>query len=609
MKIKILDSFVADKISAGEVIERPLSVVKELMENSIDAGASSITVEIRNGGKSYIRVSDDGSGIASDEVEIAFKRHATGKISTIDDLGAITTLGFRGEALASIAAVSRLTLYTKCTDERSGTKLVLHGGRKASLEEIGMDKGTTFVVEDIFYNTPARRKFMKSDAAEASAIIDMVQRLAIYYSDIRFKLINNGTSVITTPGDGKTFNAILSVYPMREYANLIHVYCNMDRYGYENEIKIEGYVSDPGTTRKSRRSHIFVVNGRIVSSDVIEKGIEGGYGDRVFEGYPIAIMFITVPPESIDVNIHPGKREIKFLKEKQIAEAVSKAIRDSIKGESGVPSAVHENRVSLGNYSIEEVKADHVSHDNISDQLDLVTYLEEKRENEDNYSDNFTEKLEDVILTNEEKEIAGRSFDFNKLKLAGYFFNTYILLQGEDAIFVLDQHAAHERINYEKLIDSYNTSEHLAQPILTPYTVKVSAALYNSDGGWIKTAERLGFEVEDFGVNTFLIRGIPEYMDMDEAVGFIRTFIDGVNESGEFETNMTDRPLNFEVVDKLIMKACKASVKANDSLNGQEISDLIVQLSRCRNPFSCPHGRPTFVKVTKYEVERAFKRK
>ena len=325
--IKVLDSFVADKIAAGEVIERPVSAVKELIENSIDAGADSIIVEIRGGGKSYIRVTDNGCGIAADEAEIAFLRHATSKISSVADLDRIGTLGFRGEALASIAAVSRLTLVTRTSDSAFGLKLVMHGGKLLSNERTGANPGTSMIVEDLFYNTPARRKFMKSDAREASAIIELVQQFAVYYAGIRFMMISNGQTLFTTAGNSDVMSVIKTLYPDLASKPLIAI--DADR--------VKGYVSDPGNTRNSRRGQLFFVNGRLVSSSVLERGLEEGYGGRIFSGFPVAILFIDADPSEIDVNIHPGKREIRFLKQEEVRKAVSDAVNKAVMTEAGVP--------------------------------------------------------------------------------------------------------------------------------------------------------------------------------------------------------------------------------------------------------------------------------
>lgn len=622
--IKVLDSFVSDKIAAGEVIEKPLSIIKELIENSIDAGASSIIVEIKNGGKSYIRVTDNGSGIVSDELETAFLRHATGKISTVQDLDKINTLGFRGEALASISAVSRLTVVTRTQDSMVGTKLVMHGGKKISLESVGSNTGTTMIVEDIFYNIPARRKFMGSDAREASAIISLVEKLAIYYASIKFMLINNDKTIISTTGNGDYRSAISNVYPDKEYKDLIEV----------NSQTVRGYISAPSVTKTNRKGQIFFVNGRIVSSKVIEKGIEDGYGRRIFSGYPIAVLFVTVPPETIDVNIHPGKKEIKFLDENNIINEISKAIesalnvnkpvaelhpkRDVFQSSYVVNESVDENSInSVKNLdyidSTNHVNANHVNVSEekvIAEPISVKEYIATRNLHScDNNDDSSNAKiiseddfhsidLEDDSRSIDLDEATSRPFEFEDLSYAGYIFNSYIVTETRDAIYMVDQHAAHERIFYEKLINEYNNQQHNIQPILAPFLIEVSSAVYNTDRGWIELMQRMGYDIEDFGENTFVVRGIPSFMTLAEADTFAHRFIDNI---GDLRDNST-------VIDKLIVKSCKAAVKANNRLSDMEIKELLDKLSMCSNPFCCPHGRPTFIKMTRYEIERTFKR-
>lgn len=596
--IKVLDSFVSDKIAAGEVIERPLSIVKELVENSVDAGASEIIVEIRNGGKSYIRITDNGCGIPSTEVETAFERHATGKIETVSDLDHIETLGFRGEALASIAAVSRVTLYTKTSDEDLGTKLTINGGRVVAKDVTGMNGGTTIVVEDVFYNTPARRKFMRTDAAESSAVIDLIQRVAIYYSGISFRMMNNGQNVLSTTGNGSIIEAIMSIYPTKDHSELIRVDSGI----------VSGYISDPGTTKTSRRGQIFFVNGRIVNSDVIEKGIKEGYGDRLFSGFPIAILFIDVDPSTVDVNIHPNKKEVKFVDAKEISNAVSVAIKQVIASQNAIPSAVHHNDTAVKDPKRQSTET------TLSEQFDLKSYLAEKRasainDEKDTVDSLYTSENNDIIITKKDTDDphieiespGNRPFEFDDLSFIAYLFDTYIvMMSGDGILYVLDQHAAHERILYESLVGRYESEDHLSQPMLIPLTIETSSDIYNDERTWMRELKRFGYDISDFGTNTFIIREIPEYMTRAEAEVFARAFMEG------YESNCGG---NRVVIDKLITRSCKSAVKANDRLSRPEISDLLDRLSQCVNPFSCPHGRPTFIKISKYDIERAFKRK
>ena len=643
--IRILDEFIADKIAAGEVIERPLSIVKELIENSIDADSSQIVIEIKNGGKSYIRVTDNGSGIATDEVELAFERHATGKISKLSDLDHINTLGFRGEALASITAISRLTVYTKTADSELGTKLKMQGGTTVGLEKTGMNTGTTMVVEDIFYNTPARRKFMKSDAAEATVIIDMIQKLAIYYSNIAFRLINNKQTVIATPGTGDILTTIQSIYP--SYRELIEI----------NGDYVHGFISDPGSTKSNKRGQIFFVNGRYISSSTIEKGITKGYGDRIFSGYPICILFLEVNPETIDVNIHPNKKEIKFLQENDIVKDIENAIKRVINSENTIPSAMglrSECSSDIFSSSAVNDKASsgtntsgaldtHTSftdkNEDTSAQLDIKAYLESKTrvsDNDESYDsnkhtssgDNYdskeiflddTQQKDSFDIVNQKLKIndidkdsviikkqiqlkapAAKAFDFESLVYKGYLFDTYIIMQSNDVAYLVDQHAAHERIMYERFINMYNDSEHVSQPMLMPFSLETSSDIYGAERFWMDDLIKLGFDIDDFGNNTFIVRGIPTYMDRGEAELFLHTYI-------EDPESRSDRG-NTTVVDKLIMRSCKAAVKGNNKLSIMEIEELLEQLKKCVNPFSCPHGRPTFIRFTLSDISRAFKR-
>ena len=592
--IRVLDSFTADKIAAGEVIERPVSAVKELVENSIDAGASQIIVEIRGGGKSYMRITDDGCGIAPQEAETAFLRHATSKISSIADLDEIVSLGFRGEALASIAAVSRLTMVSRTAEEASGIKLVMHGGKIISSERTGANKGTTIIVEDLFYNTPARRKFMKSDAREASAVIELIQQFAIYYAGIKFMMISNGQTVFTTSGDGDVLAAADALYPDLHAHRLIPV---------EGD-SVRGYVSDPGTTRTSRKGQFFFVNGRLVDSQIIEKGLIDGYSGRIFSGHPLAILFIDQDPRDIDVNIHPGKREIRFLRQDEVRQNITDAVNTAVMSVRGVPEVFAPEKASSETAEPGTTRPEtEMNSGSGSGQRSIKEYLKtlERPAASAAASDVLHTAASEVREEMPSFESGPAApFDFSELVLKGYVFDTYIIMQGGDSLYVFDQHAAHERVFYEKFMEGYRNSTHIPQPVLTPFTIDVSADVYLSERNHLDGLRSMGYDIEDFGDRTFLVRGVPEYMTLEEADGFARGWFEGSDEL---------RGGNGAVRDKLIMRSCKSAVKANDSLSETEISDLMKKLSECENPFSCPHGRPTFVRVTSYEIERSFRRK
>ncbi|MBQ6314596.1 MAG: DNA mismatch repair endonuclease MutL, partial [Mogibacterium sp.] len=571
---------------------------------------------------SYIRITDDGSGIPGEETETAFLRHATSKISKMTDLDNITSLGFRGEALASIAAVSKLTMVTRVREKAAGSRLMLHGGRVISNETAGANPGTTIVVEDLFYNTPARRKFMGSDAREGSQIIDLIEQYAVCYSDIRFMMIRNGETVFTTSGDGDTLSAIRTIYPDTDHADLIPV----------SGTDVTGYISDPGTTRSTRKGQLFFVNGRLVSSNVIEKGLEKGYGGRVFSGFPIAILFIEADPSEIDVNIHPGKREIKFLKADEVIKNISDAVADAMRLEESVPAAIMSGRQPVTSEDILHNDAPYISERTIAadksapkeapsgsgkaaqyrevrdtadfagEQSSIREYLGSLRREaapapEPQGEESQAEELA-PRLTIEKPSV--RPFDFSELVYKGYIFDTYIIMESRDSIYMFDQHAAHERIYYEQFLTAYSESSHLPQPVLTPVTINVSADVYYTGREMLEPLHRMGFDISDFGAGTFIMRGVPSFVTQKEASDFVKAFFDSIDDAS---------CRNDKVIDKLIMKSCKSAVKGGEKLSEMEIRELIGKLSECENPYACPHGRPTFIRFTRYEIERSFRRK
>ena len=603
--IKVLDKNVADKIAAGEVIERPISIVKELVENALDAGADNLVVEIKNGGKTYIRVTDNGCGIPCEEVETAFLRHATSKIETASDLDAIDTLGFRGEALASIAAVTRTELVTKTADRKTGTRLVLHGGAVILKEQTGCPDGTTIVITDLFYNTPARLKFMKTDSAESGLIIDFISQMALAYKNVKFRLINNGKILFSTLGDGNRLNTILRVYNDVDARNMVPVSFK------EDGIEIEGYISTPAFSKTTRGSQIFFVNGRVVSSKVIERGVTAGYKERLFEGrYPVTYLFLHVDPHTIDVNIHPNKREVRFDHETLVTDFISRAIRDALSTKDAVvdagnlfrnmdkkisPSKVYERVFE----PFREKEPEKISRK--EDQVDikqLLSTIENPASEETSTKAIHHEEGTGPSIEIYEPQL--KPFDFSELEITGVIFDTYITAVDGSSFYLIDQHAAHERIFYEKLVGEYESSENARQSLLVPLIINVSLAVSENHFDWLDALAKMGFTIDEFGSGTFRITEIPMFMELSEAEDFVNQFIENINDS----TNLS----NKVVIDKLIMMSCKAAVKANDILRMDEIRALINDLSSCINPFSCPHGRPTFIRLTHYEIEKMFKR-
>lgn len=635
--IRVLDKSIADKIAAGEVIDRPVSIIKELLENSLDAGADSITVEIRNGGKSYIRVTDNGCGIESDQVEIAFRRHATSKISSEKDLDAIGTLGFRGEALASICAVSRVELITKTRDARTGQKALVDGSRIVENTATGCPDGTTVTVRDLFYNVPARRKFMGSDSAETRRIVDMVSRISLAYVDVKITLINGNKTVFATRGNGNIYNNIIKIYGSDIGRDLLPV------DGRQGDFIIRGFVSPPSESAPSRNKQIFCVNGRVVSSKVLEKGLEDAYREKLFAGrFPVAFLFLSLPPEKLDVNVHPTKKEIRFDDDFEVEDFVRTNVSKALRAKESLPQIRGENlknQVSTGEeqtvnlyqktpatalYANDNGEKNTTTDGRIfeknasgaaavqtpgsaavtapevpvvkvreqGEQVEIKSLLSEMREERQD-----TEQRDREMTP---KKPDRRDFDFRELHYMGALFNTYIMACDDDDFYLIDQHAAHERVFYEKLLRQYNEREKLSQQLLLPLNMNVSANVTVTEDVWIEDVRSMGYDIEFFGSNTYIVREIPAFMELREAEDFL---IDFFKELGS-RPDLTDR----NVLEKIVMRSCKSAVKGGDVLTEAEIDGLIKDLSACVNPFSCPHGRPTFIRMTRYEIEKLFKR-
>ena len=626
--IRILDKGTADKIAAGEVIDRPVSIIKELLENSLDAEASAITVEIKNGGKSYIRVTDNGCGIPADQAELAFMRHATSKISTADDLDAIHTLGFRGEALASICAVSRVELITKTADAKAGRRIVVEGSRVIENIATGCPDGTTVTVRDLFYNVPARRKFLASDSAETRRITDMVSRISLAYGDVKITLINGGRKVFSTGGRGNIFNNIVTVYGNEAGRDLLPV--DSSRNGFV----LKGFVSSPAASSPSRSRQIFCVNGRIVSSRIMERGLEAAYREKLFHGrFPIAFLFLSVPAEKVDVNVHPTKKEIRFDDEFEIEDFIKESVRRALSVREALPQVragsirnavpadaggqtereLAEDRSaerkecktspeeeSTDNASVKEKAFDYAPAERErpyeEQQVDIKTLLSNMRRQQESADEmQDADGLEPMPSTSDED-----GFDFRKLRYMGVVFDTYIIASGDDELYLIDQHAAHERVFYERLLAQYNSTDKMTQQLIMPVNISVAANVASCEDMWLEDVRAMGYELEFFGNNTYIVRGVPAFMELSEAEAFMSDFFKAVEE----RPDLTDR----RVLEKIITRSCKSAVKGGDVLSDAEIRRLIDDLSSCDNPFSCPHGRPTFIRMTRYELEKMFKR-
>lgn len=596
--IRILDKHVADKIAAGEVIDRPVSIIKELLENSLDAEATSIAIEIKNGGKSYIRVTDNGCGILAEEVELAFRRHATSKITAAEDLDAIETLGFRGEALASICAVARVELITKTSDAKMGRKVVIEGSEVLENSAIGCPDGTTITVRDLFYNVPARSKFLATDSAETRRIVDMVSRIALSYGDVKISLTSGSSKVFSTRGHGNILNNIMSVYGTEMGKDLLPVEKSLSGF------VLKGFVSSPAASAPSRSKQIFCVNGRIISSNVIEKALDEAYKEKLFHGrFPIAFLFLAMPPEKLDVNVHPTKKEVRFDDDHEVLDFVAKAVREALtvkeavpqiklyeKQDQGIQYTFNDIREPETKFSVEEEKTSTITEEKLQapkevDIKNILTTIRAKSEEEVNLS------LD---------EPSRKPFDFDALTPIGAIFNTYIIAADEDSFYLVDQHAAHERVFYERLLTQYNGADKNRQTLLMPLSFNVSAQVASTEDMWLDKVSSMGYDIEFFGSNTYLVREIPAFMDLDEAESFLSDMFKALEDKPDLT--------NMKTLEKIITRSCKSAVKGGDRLDMQEIDALMKDLKACINPFSCPHGRPTFIRMTKYEIEKLFKR-
>ncbi|MBQ9060023.1 MAG: DNA mismatch repair endonuclease MutL [Firmicutes bacterium] len=609
--IRVLDKSVADKIAAGEVIDRPVSIVKELVENSLDAGASSITVELKKGGKEYIRITDDGCGIDPDETELAFRRHATSKIEREEDLDSIRSLGFRGEALASICAVARVDMITKTEEAHAGRHVICEGSEILCNSQTGCPEGTTITVRDLFYNVPARKKFLGTDGAESRRIIDLMSRIALAYPDVRFRVINGQKEAFSTTGRGSILDNICRIYGRDIGRDLVPVDYSRDDY------LLRGFVSSPGVSTSSRNRQFFCVNGRVVSSKTVEQGLEKSYRERLFPGrFPMAFLFLQVPADQLDVNVHPTKKEIRFDDPFAVEDFVSYAVEAALTQRQAIPAVdtdrAKEVRPAETSEPAESAPEEHAApaaeHRTTSaetpmpsgEQVDIKNLLESMRQDsvlrEPDRPD--APMISDPIR--EEMEEQADTLDISSLDIIGSVFNTYVITTDGECVYLIDQHAAHERIFYEKLLRQYHSSDKLQQEMLIPLQISVSADLESIEDSWIGYLRDMGYDIENFGGRMYIVRAVPAFADPEETERFLRQML--------LELEQGPKIHSFAGLDRLIMRSCKSAIKGGDVMHPSELRALLTQLAACDRPWSCPHGRPTIVKLTRYDLERMFKR-
>ncbi len=671
-QIHILDSETIDKIAAGEVVERPASVVKELVENAVDAGATAITVEAKDGGIECIRVTDNGCGMSKEQLRTAFLRHATSKIENADDLSKISSLGFRGEALSSISAVSKVELITKTKDILTGTRIILEGAVEKAFEEIGAPDGTTFIMRNLFYNTPVRRKFLKQPATEGGYIADLMEHLALSRPDISFKFVLGNQTRFHTSGNGDLREVIYRIYGREVAGALVPIQFE------NNGIRIEGFLGKPILVRSNRNFEIYYINGRFIKSNVIAKAIEEGYKEYLMQHkFPLCVLHIQMDPERVDVNVHPTKMDVRFSDGITVCNLIADAVRQTLKNREMIPNATLTDDREEKKAEQEALKeAQKVRTPEPFEQKRESTYrvMEEARYQAESpktpdfkknpvWSRVFTDEEESIenetvsvqakvqkevqeddffveaILPEEDKEKIVSSADDvkqtqgmsdlnndkkqeikqgtaeqmnlfeekmlsvdnrSRYHIIGQVFDTYWLVQFEDKLFIIDQHAAHEKVKYERLMKQYHEKHILSQNLMPPVIVSLSgqeeAVLKEHEN----TFAELGFEIESFGGTEYALRSVPvDLYGCGEKEMFLEV-LDELCEGGRSSIRVVE--------EKIASMSCKAAVKGNNRLSFEEAEQLIDELLTLENPYNCPHGRPTIISMTKTEMEKKFKR-
>ncbi len=635
-RIRELSPHVADLIAAGEVVERPASVMKELLENAIDAGAAKLTAEIENGGITYLRVADDGSGIEKDDVLTAFLRHATSKLLKPEDLSSIRTLGFRGEALAAIAAVSKVELFTKNASDESGSHVKISGGSVSEHTEAGCPQGTTIVVRDLFYNTPARMKFLKKDATEGGYVSEAVEHIALSKPEISVKFIKDGKVLFHTPGDGLLRSAVYCVYGTEFAGSLIGLSYAMDG------IEVSGFSSKPAASRGNRAMQIFFVNGRHVKSKLLQAALEQAYKNRLLTGrFPSCVLNLKVPFSSVDVNVHPAKTEVKFAQERRVFEVVYSAVKTALDGfsdrpeislgEAARPLPPDREAVSSGALS-GKAPAPYINPQPSSkgyvpkiitapEQGEILALHEPKVYAYPVPDRLFTEfagadtptarTTADIIppaptlpdaktLPPEPAEEDGgasqQALFGESFRLAGEIFNTYILVEDSDGLLIIDKHAAHERMIFDKL--KGGELETSPQLLLKPEVLNVSRLEAEIIREHMPEFSKLGFDIGEFGENSFIVRQVPPFIDPGDTEALIGELVKKIRDSERFGLSMFDELINSI--------SCKAAVKAKSRMQPDELLEIAKRVTSTPSLQFCPHGRPVAVRLTKSELEKQF---
>ena len=628
--IKELDQGTINQIAAGEVVERPSSIVKELLENSIDAGATRISVEIEEGGTKSIRITDNGKGINKEDIRIAFLRHTTSKIKTAMDLLTVSSLGFRGEALSSIAAVCQVELLTRTADAMEGIRYRIEGGKEVGFEEIGIPVGTTFIVNNIFFNTPARRKFLRTAQTEAGYVSDIIEKIALSHPEIAISFKSNGKVKIHTSGNGNLKDVIYSIYGREITENILEI-------NEENDfMKISGYIGKAIISKGNRTFENYFINGRYIKSNIISKAIEDGYKFILMQHkYPFTVIDFTIKPEYLDVNVHPSKMELRFRKSESIYPMISECINDALIEKPNIIDVTFEKNVEKA----EQIK--YVPEPFENKRQDIVNSINNKLSN-DNSSNvkydfyNFGEGPKELNMTPSEfgnntlqedvnynatansvhnitnnkmvqRELTEEDDNFlsevakPKHKIIGQVFDTYWIVEYNDKMYIIDQHAAHEKVMFESLMKKLENKEISSQMINPPIILSLSMSESQLLEKYLENFKNIGFQIESFGGQDYAVRAVPSDLYTLDSEDVLMGIVDNLsNETGKMVPDIIN--------EKIASMSCKAAVKGNSKLSYEEADKLIEQLLQLDNPYNCPHGRPTIISMSKYELEKKFKR-
>ena len=604
MAIQILDQDTINQIAAGEVVERPASVVKELMENAIDAGATAVTVEIRQGGIGFIRITDNGCGIPKEELPLAFLRHSTSKIHSAADLLTVASLGFRGEALSSIAAVSQVELITKTTDSLTGSRYRIEGGEEKGLEEVGAPEGTTFISRNLFFNTPARRKFLKTETTEAGHVADLVEKIALSHPEISIRLIVNNQNRLHTSGNHNLKDIIYTIYGREIAGSLLSV--SEEREG----MRISGFIGKPVIARGNRNFENYFINGRYIKSRLISKAIEDGYKSYMMQHkYPFTLLHFTIEPELIDVNVHPSKMELRFKDGETVYQMVYHAVTSALSGKELIPTAsLPEPRVpnqpEISNQPESQSQPEVPGRPEPFEKkrmeaMGIVKEPPSPYGKEPPVPPSAEEKKEEQLELFDGRLLSEEAR--KRHRLIGQVFDTYWLVEYDGSLYIIDQHAAHEKVLFEQNFASLKSREYTSQYISPPIILSLSmreAELLNRS---IDVFRQVGFEIEPFGGSEFAVRAVPGNLLSLAKKELLMEMIDSLSEEG-------GRIAPESVYDRIATMSCKAAVKGNTNLSFVEADQLIDSLLKLENPYQCPHGRPTIISISKYEMEKKFKR-